>query len=308
MRSLTDTVRWTPPARNVVCSSAATLLLVLAGCGAPDDADGNFMWDVATSSKASAHLFGTLHTLDFDRDVPAEVKAAFADSTVLYVEVDVSAVDPVEFSARAVAPPGQSLKAQLSPALWAELVSRIGNQDLTEAVIDRLAPWYAQNLYILKHVGGVAANPMDLGFVAEAKNRGMPIRYFETWQFQVGILEATSSVQTLEAALSDPQIGASLYALIAHYRYGLTKQVTAILEASDPSLLASLHERNRAWVEQLGPALRGEREHFFVAVGAGHLLGSEGLPTLLRNGKFDVTHAIGKPSTPATIALPPPAP
>ena len=46
-------------------------------------------------------------------------------------------------------------------------------------------------------------------------------------------------------------------------------------------------DRNRAWVKQIEAMLR-ERKTFFITVGAGHLVGKDSVPALLRADGYKV--------------------
>ena len=46
-------------------------------------------------------------------------------------------------------------------------------------------------------------------------------------------------------------------------------------------------DRNRNWVKQIDAMLR-ERKTFFITVGAGHLVGKDGIPAMLRADGYKV--------------------
>ncbi|HEY5392984.1 MAG TPA: TraB/GumN family protein, partial [Hanamia sp.] len=53
-----------------------------------------------------------------------------------------------------------------------------------------------------------------------------------------------------------------------------------------------LKDRNKNWVEQLNTIMK--RESVFVAVGAGHLVGENGLVSLLRKEGYTVEPLVNK--------------
>ena len=51
---------------------------------------------------------------------------------------------------------------------------------------------------------------------------------------------------------------------------------------------ALLEDRNARWLPQI-EAMLGETHTFFITVGAGHLIGPQGVPALLRKAGYKVT-------------------
>ena len=95
--------------------------------------------------------------------------------------------------------------------------------------------------------------------------------------------------QTL-AELADAST--ELTTMMTAWRSGNEAQLQKTLQesmAEDPKLYTALTTtRNRRWVESMRPILDQQQDNYLVAVGALHLLGNEGLVTLLQRAGYSV--------------------
>ena len=275
---------------SVVGLGLATLC---ASCAPPDDGPGELLWDVQKSGATTASLFGTVHTrgLGDARTYHPSALAAFDTSSVVIVEADLSQVDIPEYTRLALLEDGvPGLDTQLTPEAWQQLT--LATKSIVQVeVLTRAQPWYALQLFTKASVyqwladDGSPVVPMDLALAAEARARGADVRFLETWQEQISLLQATSGVAELEAALAvgGPELNKQKNALEFAWLSGDVKGIEAQLgQTKAEQLRVLLDERNLRWAAVLGDVLASERQ-VFVGVGSAHLLrGEKGLPALLR--------------------------
>lgn len=135
-----------------------------------------------------------------------------------------------------------------------------------------------------------AALPMDLALADRAHRTGKRIGALESLQFQLSLLSQVGGGQDLAAVLSEDP--AAIEGLIAAYRSGDLEQVGALAHTGDAEMQELLLDRrNRHWDHRLAPGLR--RGGLFVAVGAGHLPGEQGLLELVRQRGYS-TRQLGQ--------------
>jgi uncharacterized protein YbaP (TraB family) len=168
--------------------------------------------------------------------------------------------------------------------------------------------------YLFAEAGLPAEGGVDLRFVARAEGH-LPIVALETPEFQLSLLDALPidvQARMLTEVLDHQSATAAHSAkLFEAWRAGDLDVIEAEVLGpgrSDPKL-RDFHdrvylERNRAMAARIDELLREEKT-WFVVVGAGHMVGDEGIPTLLERRGHRVTRV---PKTAAPAPAPTPAP
>lgn len=272
-------------------------LLALAGCGSREpEAARPALWRVEDGRGHEGWLFGTIHRSE--RPLAwrtGNVGAAFDSSGAVLVEVgnlaDESAV-ATTFADLARSPAQPPLSQRIAPphrAALAALLRRGGYKDGDFAAMDT---WAAA--LTLARVGGSdddARNGVDRAVIDAAGNR--PVVELEGAAAQLGLFDALPETEqrdllaavVAEADEPDQDLSVTwrrgdMAAIEAETRTGLL---------ADPELRAVLFvRRNRAWAGRIAQAVaKGQRP--FVAVGAAHMAGPDGLPTMLARQGFTVT-------------------
>jgi uncharacterized protein YbaP (TraB family) len=129
----------------------------------------------------------------------------------------------------------------------------------------------------------------------QATKSGKPIRYLETVDQQLALLAPSDpavELQSFEAELRSFETADSdVAAMIDAWEKGDTAALNAVtakeFEGHPEARAAFFTDRNRAWVKQI-EAMLHERKTFFITVGAGHLIGKDSVPALLRADGYRV--------------------
>jgi len=239
-----------------------------------------FLYEVRAGG-APSYLFGTFHLgVSLEDALPAPHRIRLSEARKIIAEMDIAALNPQAMMQGAVLPPGESLRAMMPPATWDALTREVG-ASMPPALLDRFRPWVPVTMLAetrIAEMGGQATSePMDGRIVRDARDRGARVGFLETADQQLAIMNSIPSRHFVR----------ELGALLAAYRRGDEEAMTRLV--FDPEDVREMPEyydllftrRNRAWMGQLLPELRGEGG-LFVAVGLGHLLGREGLVHALR--------------------------
>jgi uncharacterized protein len=270
---------------STACASAAASSAGPAARRAEAPADdhglrGPFLWELQ-GPRAPSYLFGTVH-LGFraDRDLPRWVWDKLRACDTFVMETNLSKVDLTEVTQMATLPEGQSLADMLPADKWNRLVELTG---LPESTLRSRQPWFASQLVFQRLYPTPV--PLDVALMQKASELDKEIAFLEHWEFQLRLLARTITADDLGELLVPGGKGQRLMSdLIAAYRAGDFEKLAAISEqerADDPDRHeALLDARNRDWIPKLKPHL--ERGRAFVAVGAAHFPGEEGLIELLR--------------------------
>ncbi len=284
--------------RSLVCLLAATL----AACSpAPDPARPAF-WQITGPQGERGWMLGTIHALERPAAwrSPA-IDGALTEASVVAVEVanldDNAAIarEHARLSQNRGLPP---LSARIDPALRGALAGLLGSSGKSEKEFAGTETWAAA--LALARAGDASldsANGIDRAVLKLA--HGKQVVELEGAAGQFSLFDALPEKEQrdlLNAVLRDAASDegsdvAGSGSLAEAWRKG----DFAVIEAethrgmlADPELREALFTaRNRAWSGKIAARLaRGER--LFVAVGAAHMAGADGLPAMLTARGFRV--------------------
>ncbi|MEM9492883.1 MAG: TraB/GumN family protein [Myxococcota bacterium] len=259
------------------------------------------LWQVERAGQVS-YLLGTIHIGVDLHELPAVVTATLDDGDTLVAAADV-ADDAGEQLAGAMLPDGQSLRTMLGPDYWAILVEHLGDS-VPEIVLDRMQPWFPSILISLTDLQ-YTGDGLDNQLIARARTGGKELVFLERGTEQLAMLSRLIDIDDLKEVLDDvPRSHHQLRAMLRAYRTGNLAAVHGLtierdkLAAEPEYYDGLLFARNRAWMKTLVPLL--SRGRVFVAVGAGHFVGDDGLLVLLRREGFTVRRMNAQTAAAAT--------
>jgi uncharacterized protein len=272
--------------------------LVLAGCSKPEPANPA-LWRVEGPNGEQAWLFGTIHALlDPVEWRSAKIEAALASSDRLILEVaavnDPAAIGKI-FVRLGQSPGLAPLPMRLPPEDRTELQSDMTGAGLAPNALDGLETWAAAlalQQAVAAREGIDSSNGIDRALV---RGWTKPIEELEGAAAQLAIFDRLAEDDQralLLAVVRSGDTGEESQRLALAWAQGDMRLIAREIDGdflSDPELLeALLTGRNRAWAEQLQASLNhGARP--FVAVGAAHMAGPEGLPSMLTARGYKVT-------------------
>jgi len=280
-------------------ASILAAALALVSCYAEPEVARPALWSVNGPNGERAWLFGTIHALDR----PAQwrtptVEKALSASDMIVVEVRDVADDAAmrEAFTRLARRPGlPPLAARVAPE-HRQALDRLARQaGLDGAAGGRDIETWAAALMLARAESPEMdeRNGIDRAVIASA--RGRPVVELEGAAGQLAIfdrlpereqrdlltlvLEDAGALDTDDPDLARAWREGDMATIEAETRNGLL---------ADPELRAALFTgRNRAWAKRLAGTLsRGKSP--FVAVGAAHMAGDEGLPAILGQMGFRV--------------------
>ena len=272
------------------------LLLALLAGSLPAAASPT-VWKVQ-GKHSTVYLFGSIHVLSPTvvwRDEKIEDLIHGADTFMFETALDQQTIMQLVESQGSL-PAGQSLRGMLPPDYQKDLDADLATIGIPEAGLDGRRPWLAAlGMAAIKMTKG-SGQPTgpDIQLSQEALSRGKPIRYFETIEQQMALLVPTDKkleLEEFEAFLKDFQ----------NESMDMQPMVDAWVKGDDDTLetllmknlgkhpgarKAMFDDRNARWIATLRGILDNDSGTFFVTVGAGHLLGKNGVPALLRDAGY----------------------
>jgi hypothetical protein len=275
---------------------------------APEPADTGelFLWEVARpdGSGGVAHLLGSVHMAEDALVLDPAVDRALAEADTLVLEVDPRELDPMHMARLAVEkgsfPDGRTLDQVLPPATWAALQERLRREEQPVAMFRPMEPWYALltlQMLALQREGYDVDQGVETSLTESVAGSGKPTQGLESAEQQLDMmsdLPLDLQVRQLEEFLREDSDNGDISSLIDAWRRGdaatLEQEVFGEL-ASDPTLLPYYElfyfDRNDRMAEGIAARVdTGGR--WFVAVGAAHVVGARGVPSLLAQHGYRV--------------------
>jgi uncharacterized protein len=255
-----------------------------------------FMWRVK-STNSTVYLLGSIHVAKPKMyPLDARIEKAFSNSDVLVVEADASPDKALglamQMMTRASYPPGDSLDKHISKEMLETIQARMATNGIPPAMVQGLKPWFLAMTLTLSELSDLGIDPqlgIDLHFLQEAK--GKPIVELEGADAQLALLDGFTDKEQeefLKYTLKDNEnIAKSVDDIISAWSEGDVKKLDDLIMQSvkdSPEMLelyAKLFDdRNKKMAAKIEDMLKTGKT-YFVVVGAGHLVGKNGLLQLL---------------------------
>ena len=257
----------------------------------------------AHGDRGTVYLLGSIHVLppNVNWQTP-EIKRAIkrADTFVFEVPLDAGTVNRITalVGERGTLPPGQSLRKMLPPDSQADLDKVLASLGLPLAAVDNKRPWLVSltlDAILLKKYLRQFVLGSDSVIAKQAKASGKPMLYLETVDQQLALIAPSDPAVELEFfqaglksfATADDDIVAITDAWIRGDAAALDAVTVKEFEGHPEARAVFFTDRNHNWAKQIEAMLR-ERKTFFITVGAGHLVGKDSVPALLRADGFKV--------------------
>ena len=282
-------------------------LTILASNGAafasrPENTGKNCLWSIQTANN-TIFLLGSLHISPADiYPLPEVIERAYEKCSKIIFEADIEAVNDPSFQAKvmtlAVYPEGDNLEDNVSAQTFNLLKKRADAAGIPIQQLSRLKPFFCglslASIEFLK-LGFDPANGIDMYFFNKAKEDGKEMLKFETVEFQLNLMTQMTRKQEelmLRQTLKDLEVIEKDAAnLVKYWKNGDVKKLDSFIKASlkdFPELYDRwFTSRNKRWMSEI-KKLIGKNENVFIVVGAGHLVGKDGLVELLRKQNYNI--------------------
>ena len=256
------------------------------------------LWEISSPGSSPSYLFGTIHSGDAGViGLAPAVERAFTGSRQVILEVNLDADAMVAGSTAMLLSDGRRLSEIVGKSLYEQTAAALRTRGIPDAVTEHMKPWAAATALSMPvpETGRV----LDVVLFQRAQQAGKPLHGLETiaeqlevfdglpLEDQVGLLrDAVEQVAGLDAMLDE---------LLAAYKRQDLAAMVAINEAAmatgDPRLAGEFQrrlivDRNHRMAERMEPWL--QQGGAFVAVGALHLPGEQGLLRLLEQRGYSV--------------------
>lgn len=260
---------------------------------------GGLLWRISPSGADPSYLLGTIHSSDprVVRLRPA-VSQALDQSERFIMEMVPDPAAMAELATRMLITDGRDLEALLGTALFDQVKKAMDDYGMPEAAVRNLKPWAAMAMLSMPKP---SADPiLDLVLYQRAVASGKPAAGLETAGEQLAVfdeLSLTDQIDLLKLTLDHlSELPRFFDRLIQAYTSDDLRTIAAINETyqrqNDSEAVRRFSrrlndDRNRRMLTRMVPYLR--QGGSFIAVGALHLSGPNGLLQLLQSNGYAVT-------------------
>ena len=267
---------------------------------APVETGELFLWEVARPDGGGgvAHLLGSVHLSEQEMSFDPAVDLALAAADTLVLEIAPEDMNPADIAYLSVErghfQGGRTLDQVVDTETWLALEERVAEYGLPIDSFLPMEPWFALltlQMLALQREGYDVEKGVETKLAEDAQEHGKPTEGLETPQQQLDVFDnlplELQERQLREFLAQSGGEGGDLSVLLDAWRKGdaarLEQELFGELDR-DPSLAPYYElfyfDRNDRMARGIAERVdAGGR--WFVAVGAGHVVGARGIPSLL---------------------------
>jgi len=258
---------------------------------------GSLLWKIEGDSlPAPSYLFGTMHIIPKDSFfIPPELEQVLDSCTRLVMEIDLNGPSMLKSMMGMVMPPSTSLKKLLSEEDYAYLKTFMKDSlPVSIPMYQMIKPIFISQQVAASYCLQGASESYELYFMQKFNAAGKETSGLETVDEQMAFLDEIpleeQAAQLMETVRNPGKSCEQVKQMIALYRKQDLGGLLSLIE-QDPELAdqmgSLLGQRNQNWIPVLEKLMK--KEPLFIAVGAGHLPGNEGVIALLLRAGYTVT-------------------
>ena len=282
------------------------LLIFFYSCHAQSDSsklllnkdDNSLLWQGSGKGlKQPSYLFGTFHLMcKNDIHFSNQLTTAVNRADKVYMEIDMD--DPATILGGMMLmtmKDGKTLQQLYSDADYKKIRQYFNDSLKTPlSFIVRMKPFFLEALLYPKMMPCKLISGVEEELMKVAKTQKKEIKGLETMEFQAGVFDsipyeeqAKELLQSIDSMASNKK---SFNTMMQVYKNQQINEIENLFSKSESGMENHqdllLNNRNKNWVVQLKSIMK--TNPVFVAVGAGHLVGKQGLIALLRKEGYMV--------------------
>ncbi len=251
-------------------------------------------------------LFGTFHVLPPNIEwTSSTYDAAMKSAETTIIETDTQSPEAVAEIQAAVAkfglnPPGVTLSETLGPDRAQQLSALAEELGVPGSALEPMRPWLALvslTQVVFQRNGFDPAQGVEASVLAQAAEEGDAVDYLETASFQIEALASLDGDEMFanfdttidQFAEFDTMTARLLEAWRTGDVEGIERDILAPIREASPGAYATLFtNRNVNWTRKIDSLMAGDGD-YFIAVGAGHLVGPDSVVEMLKKEGYAVT-------------------
>lgn len=268
-------------------------------CGHSVAQEKSLLWEITGPGlKQPSYLFGTIHIIpkkDYFFTETMEEKFNACQTLVLEVDINMSLNEQLALAKQMLLPDDNTIQHYLNEEQYklftSYLLDSLHVKPGKFKKVERVKPFFAFALVAKDLLGNVKFYEKELN--KKAKKRKMKIVGLEKIQDQLDLVNKMTIREQLEASYqstgSSYELMESFNQLLATYKsqdidslYDMMKEEGGMENFEQTFII----DRNRKWIPVIEKLI--SKQPSFIAVGAGHLAGEQGVIPLLREQGYSV--------------------
>lgn len=262
------------------------------------------LWKIEGNGlKTASYLFGTIHLIcEHDVVMSKATRTAFAQSKQLAMEIDMGNVQ--ENSLMSLLDKGAMMRGDTTLEMLLDtadmaLVTNFFRDSLGAPFMppmNRIKPTFLSTM-LFQGEQDCEQTSYEEEFVALARRQKKPTLGIETVEEQLALFDYLTYKQQADMLVNDlkssmnasSQDNNSMQRVTELYKQGKITELLDLLRSEEAENFEEilLNKRNRAWIPILERIM--QKKSTFIAVGAGHLPGAQGIIHLLRKRGYRLT-------------------
>jgi uncharacterized protein len=288
--------RWAARLPGIAVLFVALACSTTAAAQTPAAAGKSFLWKVQAGSKV-LYLAGSVHALGADAyPLAAAYEKAFTAAGTLVEEINLAEAEQLAAApmllAKGLYTDGRTFEGAVAKDTATLVATRLKDTGIPMEMIRTMKPWMVMLMitaFEAQRAGLDAALGLDKYFFDKARAANKPVLALETAESQIDRFDKMPEPlqeQMLRSTLSELEVQSnSVAAMITAWRTGnapaLEKMALSSFDGYRGAYTSLIVERNNNWVPQI-EACMAKPQPCLVVVGAAHLIGPDGLLTLLQ--------------------------
>ena len=266
--------------------------------------ENTMLWQISGKEiKQTSFLFGTFHLMcKDDISFSSQLKAAVTNTNVVYLEMDMDDPSIMLSGLKLMSmKDGAKLQDLYKPEEYAKISSYFKDSlHMPIGMLQTVKPFFLAAMLYPKMMPCKAVSGVEEELMKFAKMQKKEIKGLETMEFQAAVFDsipykeqAKELLKSIDSIASYQKYFVKMMSVYKQQQLssmeGLLKDTEFGMEDHQDLLL---NDRNKNWVKQLKNML--PNQSVFVAVGAGHLVGKQGLINLLKKEGYTLTPIYNK--------------
>lgn len=264
----------------------------------PLDSNHSLLWQISGNGLSKpSYLYGTIHIIpQEDFFIGKNVTKKIEHSDELVMEVDLNDMDIISIAKLSLLDSNKNIKDYLSDSDYTTLLNFMTDtvgieKNMFNMVYARMKPFYVEQLLFLKHIG-TEKESYEETFKAISDRKKIPQTGLETFEEQLKFIDEisldeqfSSLVETIKTYTEQTK---KLDKLINDYKHQNLDELTkSFMDEENSSIKDKLvDKRNQQWIPKITNLIKNKS--CFIAVGAGHLGGENGVIQLLKDKGYIV--------------------